>query len=110
MIGLPLASLAVVAVIHAAPLAAQARYSAQRARMLVDIAAMARESGGATGRPVVTAAAAEAPKPLIDQHERSRGPIAGWIAAGLATRRVSDTWHSGGGLPPFGASERRVAC
>ncbi len=39
------------AVAHAGPSAAHDPYSAQRARMVAEIAAMARETGGATGRP-----------------------------------------------------------
>jgi protein-L-isoaspartate(D-aspartate) O-methyltransferase len=47
-----LAVLAVLATMPAGPLVAQDR-STQRARMLTEIAAMARASGGTTGRPVL---------------------------------------------------------
>jgi protein-L-isoaspartate(D-aspartate) O-methyltransferase len=40
-----------LAVTHAASCAAQDGHSAQRARMVAEIAAIARETGGATGRP-----------------------------------------------------------
>ena len=40
-----------LAVTHAQPSAAQDRYATQRARLVAEIAAMARETGAATGRP-----------------------------------------------------------
>jgi protein-L-isoaspartate(D-aspartate) O-methyltransferase len=46
----------VFAVMPVGPPAAQDPYATQRARMLADIAAMARESGGATGRPILSGA------------------------------------------------------
>jgi protein-L-isoaspartate(D-aspartate) O-methyltransferase len=46
-----LSALFLLAVTHAGPSAAQDRHLAQRARMVADIAAIARETGGATGRP-----------------------------------------------------------
>jgi protein-L-isoaspartate(D-aspartate) O-methyltransferase len=46
-----LSALFLLAVTHAGPPAAQDRHSAQRARMVTEIAAMARENGSATGRP-----------------------------------------------------------
>jgi protein-L-isoaspartate(D-aspartate) O-methyltransferase len=46
-----LAVLSLLAIMRSAPAAAQDPYAAQRARMVADIAAMARETGGATGRP-----------------------------------------------------------
>jgi len=51
MMAILLSVLFVLAVMHAGPPAAQDRYSAQRARMVAEIAAMARETGSATGRP-----------------------------------------------------------
>jgi protein-L-isoaspartate(D-aspartate) O-methyltransferase len=45
---------------HAGPSAAQARHSEQRARMVAEIAAMARETGGATGRPRLSQAVMDA--------------------------------------------------
>jgi len=45
-----------VVIYYSQPVAAQDRYSAQRARMVSEIAAMARENGGATGRPSLSAA------------------------------------------------------
>jgi protein-L-isoaspartate(D-aspartate) O-methyltransferase len=45
------AALCVLTVTCAEPAAAQDRYAAQRARMVAEIAAKARETGGATGRP-----------------------------------------------------------
>jgi protein-L-isoaspartate(D-aspartate) O-methyltransferase len=56
LIVLPVAALAVLGAMQAGPLASPDRYSTQRARMLSEIAAMARESGGATGRPVLSEA------------------------------------------------------
>ena len=46
-----LSALVVLAITGAGPSVAQDRHSAQRARMVTDIAAMARETGGITGRP-----------------------------------------------------------
>lgn len=46
-----LLALVVLAAAPAGPSAAQDRYARQRAHMVVEIAAMARETGGATGRP-----------------------------------------------------------
>jgi len=46
-----LSALFLLAVTHAGLSAAQDRHSAQRARMMGEIAAMARENGSATGRP-----------------------------------------------------------
>jgi protein-L-isoaspartate(D-aspartate) O-methyltransferase len=46
-----LSVLFVFAVMHAEPPAARDRYSTQRARMVAQIAALARETGSATGRP-----------------------------------------------------------
>jgi protein-L-isoaspartate(D-aspartate) O-methyltransferase len=51
-----LSALFLLAVTYAGPSAAQDRHSAQRARMVADIAAMARETGGATGRPSLSEA------------------------------------------------------
>ena len=51
MMAILLAALFLLAVAHAGPSAAQDRHSAPRARMVAEIAAMARETGGATGRP-----------------------------------------------------------
>jgi protein-L-isoaspartate(D-aspartate) O-methyltransferase len=51
-----LSALFLLAVTHAGPSAAQDRHSAQRARMVADIAAIARETGGATGRPSLSEA------------------------------------------------------
>ena len=48
------------AVAHAGPATAQARHSEQRARMVAEIAAMARETGGATGRPRLSQVVMEA--------------------------------------------------
>ena len=49
--GYPALALFLLAVTHAGPSTAQDRHSAQRARMVAEIAVMARETGGATGRP-----------------------------------------------------------
>ena len=46
-----LSALVLLAMTHAPPSAAQEGHSAQRARMVAEIAAMARETGAATGRP-----------------------------------------------------------
>jgi protein-L-isoaspartate(D-aspartate) O-methyltransferase len=51
MMAILLSALFLVVVTHAGPSTAQDRHSAQRARMVAEIAAMARETGGATGRP-----------------------------------------------------------
>lgn len=51
-----LAALFLSAVAFARPSAAQDRYSAQRARMVAEIAAMARQTGGTTGRPTLSEA------------------------------------------------------
>ena len=51
MMAILLAALFLLAVAHAGPSAAQDRHSAPRARMVAEIAAMARETGSATGRP-----------------------------------------------------------
>jgi protein-L-isoaspartate(D-aspartate) O-methyltransferase len=51
MTAILLAGLFFLAVTHAGPAAAQDRHSAQRARMVAEIAVMARETGSATGRP-----------------------------------------------------------
>ena len=51
MMGILLSALFLLAVTHAGPSTAQDRHSSQRARMVAEIAAMARETGGATGRP-----------------------------------------------------------
>jgi protein-L-isoaspartate(D-aspartate) O-methyltransferase len=56
LMALPLAALAVLGAVQPGPSAAQDRYSTQRARMLTEIAAMARENGGVTGRPVLSGA------------------------------------------------------
>lgn len=48
------------AVAHAGPATAPARQSEQRARMVAEIAAMARETGSATGRPRLSQAVMEA--------------------------------------------------
>src|SRR2546422_8837054 len=42
-----------LAVTHAGPSAAQDWHSAQRARMVAEIASLARETSGATGRPTL---------------------------------------------------------
>jgi protein-L-isoaspartate(D-aspartate) O-methyltransferase len=46
-----LSALFLLAVTHPGPAAAQDRHSAQRAQMVAEIAAIARETGDATGRP-----------------------------------------------------------
>ena len=51
MMAILLSALFLLVVTHAGPSTAQDRHSAQRARMVAEIAAMARETGGATGRP-----------------------------------------------------------
>jgi protein-L-isoaspartate(D-aspartate) O-methyltransferase len=51
MMAILLSALFLFVVTHAGPSTAQDRHSAQRARMVAEIAAMARETGGATGRP-----------------------------------------------------------
>jgi protein-L-isoaspartate(D-aspartate) O-methyltransferase len=51
MMAILLSVLFLLAVAHAGPSAAQDRHSAPRARMVAEIAAMARETGSATGRP-----------------------------------------------------------
>jgi protein-L-isoaspartate O-methyltransferase len=95
-IALVLSALLVFPVAQTQPSPAEDRHAAPRARMLAEIAAMARATGGATGRPVlgeavmnievrigdgyngwpeaapfdsiiVTAAPADIPRPLIDQ-------------------------------------------
>jgi protein-L-isoaspartate(D-aspartate) O-methyltransferase len=53
---LRLSALVLLAVIHSQPAAAQDEHSAQRARMVSDIAALARENGSATGRPSLSEA------------------------------------------------------
>src|SRR5688572_847071 len=58
LIAAPLAAEAPPA--HAGPLTAPARHSEQRARMVAEIAAMARDTGGATGRPRLSPAVMEA--------------------------------------------------
>jgi protein-L-isoaspartate(D-aspartate) O-methyltransferase len=55
-----LAALVLVAGAHAGPTAPQDRYSAQRARMVTEIAAIARETAGATGRPSLSEAVMKA--------------------------------------------------
>src|SRR5262249_17503519 len=45
-----------LAMIHAGPSDAQDRHSAQRARMVAEIATIARETGDATGRPSLSGA------------------------------------------------------
>jgi protein-L-isoaspartate(D-aspartate) O-methyltransferase len=51
MMAILLSALFLLAVTHAPPSTAQEQPSVQRARMVAEIAAMARETGGATGRP-----------------------------------------------------------
>lgn len=51
MMAILLSALFLFWVMHAGSSAAQDRHSAERARMVVEIAAIARETGGATGRP-----------------------------------------------------------
>ncbi|MGB5082595.1 MAG: protein-L-isoaspartate(D-aspartate) O-methyltransferase [Burkholderiales bacterium] len=51
MLAVLLPALLVLAVTHAQPSAAQDQRAAARARMVAEIAAMARETGGETGRP-----------------------------------------------------------
>jgi len=51
MLAVLLPALFLVAVMHAQPSVAQDQRSAARARMVAEIAAMARETGGETGRP-----------------------------------------------------------
>jgi protein-L-isoaspartate(D-aspartate) O-methyltransferase len=51
-----LSVLLLLALTHAGPSAAQDRPSAQRTRMVAEIAAMARKTGGATGRPTLSEA------------------------------------------------------
>ena len=51
MLAILISALFLLAVTHAGPSAAQDRHSAQRARMVAEIAAIARETGEATGRP-----------------------------------------------------------
>jgi hypothetical protein len=53
-----LSALFLLAVTDAKPSAAQDQHSAQRARMVAEIAAIARETGGATGRPSFSEAVA----------------------------------------------------
>ena len=55
-----LSALFLLAVADAGPSTAPARHSEQRARMVAEIAAMARETGGATGRPRLSQAVMEA--------------------------------------------------
>jgi protein-L-isoaspartate(D-aspartate) O-methyltransferase len=55
-IAILLAALLLLAVTYAEPSGAQDRYAAQRARMVAEIAAMARETGGYTGRPTFSEA------------------------------------------------------
>ena len=55
-----LSGLFLLAVAHAGPSTAQARHSEQRTRMVAEIAAMARETGGETGRPRLSQAVMEA--------------------------------------------------
>jgi protein-L-isoaspartate(D-aspartate) O-methyltransferase len=56
MMAILLSALFLLVVTHAGPSTAQDRQSAQRARMVAEIAAMARETGGATGRPTFSEA------------------------------------------------------
>jgi protein-L-isoaspartate(D-aspartate) O-methyltransferase len=59
--GVPLARhLSLPAAAYAGPSTAQPRHAEQRARMVAEIAAMARETGGATGRPRLSQAVMEA--------------------------------------------------
>src|SRR2546428_11540639 len=51
MLAVLLPALALLAMTHAGPSAAQDRQAAHRARMVAEIAAMARETGAETGRP-----------------------------------------------------------
>jgi protein-L-isoaspartate(D-aspartate) O-methyltransferase len=51
MMAISFSALFLLAVTHSGPSAAQDRHSAQRARMVAEIATIARETGGATGRP-----------------------------------------------------------
>jgi protein-L-isoaspartate(D-aspartate) O-methyltransferase len=51
-----LVAILVLATIHFQPAAAEDRHAAQRARMVSEIAAMAREDAGATGRPSLSEA------------------------------------------------------
>jgi protein-L-isoaspartate(D-aspartate) O-methyltransferase len=51
MMAILLSALFLLGVTHAGSSAAQDRHSAERARMVAEIAAIARETGGATGRP-----------------------------------------------------------
>ena len=51
LLAILLSALFLLEVTHAAPSAAQDRHSAQRARMVAEIAALARETAGTTGRP-----------------------------------------------------------
>ena len=60
MMAILLAALFLLAVAHAGPSAAQDRHSAPRARMVAEIAAMARETGSATGRPRLSEAVMKA--------------------------------------------------
>jgi protein-L-isoaspartate(D-aspartate) O-methyltransferase len=56
MLAILLSALCLLAITHSGPSAAQEQHSAQRARMVAEIAAIARETGGATGRPRLSAA------------------------------------------------------
>src|SRR6266853_1473682 len=84
MLAVLLSALFLLAVTHAQPSDAQDQRAAARARMVAEIAAMARETGAETGRPkfsdavmaamekvprhrFVPAAPASVPQPLIDQ-------------------------------------------
>lgn len=58
--GFTLSVLLLLAVAHAGPSTTQARHAEQRARMVAEIAAVARETGGATGRPRLSQAVMEA--------------------------------------------------
>ena len=51
MMAILLSALFLLAVTHTGPAAAEDRHSAQRARMVAEIVAIARETGDATGRP-----------------------------------------------------------
>jgi protein-L-isoaspartate(D-aspartate) O-methyltransferase len=78
MMAILLTALFLLAVTHTGPSAAQDRHSTQRARMVAEIAALARETGVATGRPslseAVPAAMGRVPHHRFVKARRSRSP------------------------------------
>jgi protein-L-isoaspartate(D-aspartate) O-methyltransferase len=84
MLAILLSALCLLAITHSGPSVAQEQHSAQRARMVAEIAAIARETGGATGRPTfreaVMAAMARVPRhrflpPVQQAFVATSGPI-----------------------------------